>query len=119
MAGLELIDPVVDQRHCSNLQDGQLPQPSVFVPTMSCGYLTTGGFHGLCTLYLVRSCLACSNLVINILFLITGYVLLVYFRSNVWLSNTGTSVRIFQLTVHSSLLGLTAGDRRCTRSTYL
>ena len=35
---------------------------------MSCGYLTTGGFHGLCTLYLVRSYLTCSNLVINILF---------------------------------------------------
>ena len=47
---------------------GSFPQPSVFVPTTSCSYLTTARFHGLCTLYLVRSYLTCSNLVINILF---------------------------------------------------
>jgi hypothetical protein len=98
---------------------GSFPQPYVFVPTTSCGYLTTVGFHGLFNSYLIRYSCTCYNYLIYNFVPITVYVLLVCFRLHAWLSDTGIGVRVFRWTVHSSLLGWTAGDRRHTRSTSL
>ena len=90
--------------------------------------MTSAGFHSLLNSYLIRYSCTCYNYLIynfgyNYLIYnfvpITVYVLLVYFRLHAWLSDTGIGVRVFQWTVHSSLLGWTAGDRRRTRSTSL
>ena len=100
---------------------GNFPQPYIFVPMTSCGYLTSARFHCLLNSYLIRYSITCSNFyyLTNKFVPITAYVPLDCYRLHAWLSDTGIGVHVFWWTVHSSLLGWTAGDWRRTCSTSL
>jgi hypothetical protein len=95
---MELIDPVVDQRHRSNLQDRQLPAALRLRTHDELWLLDQHWFYGLFNSYLLRYSLTCSNFyyLITKYVSITVYVLLVCFRLHAWLSDTGIGVHVFQ-----------------------